>query len=185
MGILGSANFETGVDTAQPLKTVYHSHDTIVARLHALAALPDLVPQAEQCRQLSAQTLALFEDEVLRHHADEERDLFPGVVRSAEPGEERARVEWMTELLVAEHRVLESLWHELEPSVRAAAKGRAATIDARLVSRLVRQYARHARFEELHFLPLAQTILARNANHLDAVGMGFHMRRLPDLPGYI
>ena len=54
--------------------------------------------------------MTLFDDAVLAHHADEERELFPAVLRSATPGEEAGAVAAMVDWLTAEHRRL-SLIH--------------------------------------------------------------------------
>ena len=182
---LRALRIDTGVDTAAPLKTLYHSHDAILTGLGGLADLPRQAGQAQLARRAAAEVLELFERHVLQHHADEEEDLFPAVTAAAEPGKERAQVEEMVAGLVAEHRMLEALWSELAPSVRKARKGRAVEIDTALVTCLVQAYGRHAHFEEEQFLPLAQTILARDANQLAAVGLGLHMRRLPDFPAFI
>ena len=37
-------------------------------------------------------------------------------------------------------------------------------------------YQAHARYEEEVFLPLSQTILGRNSDHLAALGVSMHMR---------
>jgi hypothetical protein len=42
-------------------------------------------------------------------------------------------------------------------------------------------YLAHARLEEDVFLPLSQTILGRNSNHMAALGMSMHMRHV--MPG--
>jgi hemerythrin-like domain-containing protein len=185
MGIHHIQPIDTGVDLAAPLETLYHSHENILAKMATLAALPTLVEQARRARQIAMSALGLFQDDVLQHHADEEQDLFPALIRSAHPGKERELVQAMTARLAAEHRNVEHLWKALAPSVRAAAKGRCGGMDVTLVSRLVRDYAQHAMFEEQHLLPLAQAILGRDGNHLSAVGVAFHMRRIPGVPGYI
>ncbi len=177
--------FNTGVDTNAPLKTLHHSHEAIIAQLRELAELPQLLEQVQRSRRIAASTVALFCGEVLAHHADEERELFPAVIRSAQAGEERKRVEFITQVLSAEHRILEQMWKSLEPSMRAAARGRATNMDPERVAHLVRKYNQHARFEEDQFLPLAQAILERDSNHLQAVGLALHLSRVPDLPGYI
>jgi hemerythrin-like domain-containing protein len=185
MSIRDISAFNTGVDTNAPLKTLHHSHDAIVAQLSELAELPRLLEQVQRSRRIAASTVALFCGEVLAHHADEERELFPAVIRSAQAGEERKRVEFIAQVLSAEHRILEQMWNGLEPSVRAAARGRATSMDSERVAHLVRKYTEHARFEEEQFLPLAQAILERDSNHLQAVGLALHLSRIPEQPGYI
>ena len=41
---------------------------------------------------------------------------------------------------------------------------------------MVQRYQAHAKLEEQVFLPLAQTILGRNGNHMAALGLSLHMR---------
>lgn len=176
---------DTGVDLSAPLNTLHHSHDIILDRLRGLAGLPDLVAQAEQARRVATATVALFCNDVLAHHLEEERDLFPAVAASAAPEEERETVKGYIRQLTLQHRAMEQMWKTLEPSIRDIAKGRSATIDAALLERLVRDYMAHARFEEDRFLPLAQAILERNPNHLSAVGLALHLGRAPKPPGYI
>jgi hypothetical protein len=173
------------VDPDAPLSSFSHCHAGITAQLEALAGLPALVEAAQRAREVARGTVALFRDAVLAHHADEERELFPAVLRSAAPGEERARVHEMIERLTSEHRALEAMWKRLEPHVDATAHGRAADLDAGLAQHLVRGYLQHARFEEQQFLPLADTILRRNGNHMAALGLSLHLRHAPQPVGYI
>jgi hypothetical protein len=168
-----------------PLNGFADSHRGIVCALRAFAALPELAAEADRARQVAAATLQLFEGVVLPHHADEEGDLFPAVIRSAVPGQERARVEALVERLVAEHRSVEALWKTIRPAVRRAASGIAAQLDAEAVAALVIAYNRHATFEESDFLPLAAEILARNGNHMAALGLALHLRHAPQPVAYI
>ena len=176
---------ESGVDMQEPLNNFSQCHVGILTQLEALAGLPALVAAAEKARTVAAGTLALFQHAVLVHHAEEEDELFPAVVRSASEGSERDRVKALVERLTSEHRTLEALWRRVEPSVQAAARGKPAEIDAAVIDELTRAYAGHARFEEQHFLPLAHTILARDGNHMAALGLSLHMRHVPAPAGYI
>lgn len=53
------------------------------------------------------------------------------------------------------------------------------------VKELVQAHTAHARFEEEQFLPLAQAVLSRNGNHMDALGLSLHLRHAPQLTGHI
>ena len=68
------------------------------------------------------------------------------------------------------------MWSRLEPALRAVGKGQDAEVDAAAVQRLVDTYIGHARYEEQEFLPLSQSILGRNDNHMAALGLAMHMR---------
>src|SRR5688500_2050875 len=85
---------DTGVDIHAPIRTIEHSHDAILAHLERVEQLPRLVALAQKTRELAQGTLELFHGEVLRHHQDEEIELFPAVLRSA-AGEERHRTKVM------------------------------------------------------------------------------------------
>lgn len=185
MTLYSCLNIDTGVDVAAPLRTLHHSHDAIVGQLGQLDELPALVVQMDRARQLAARALVLFRDEVLQHHADEEKALLPAVLDSAAPGDERHRVEVLAERLRTEHRSLERLWREVEPGLKAVARGQADRLHAAGVTRLVRLYSQHVAFEEAEFLPLAQDILGRNAHHLQALGSALHLRRVPAVSGHI
>lgn len=173
------------VDAQAPLTTFSQCHAGITSQLQALAGLPALMDAAQRARAVAAGTVNLFKHSVFEHHAQEEIELFPAVLRSAAAGEERERVLAMVNRLTSEHRALEALWKTLEPEVAGAAHGRSGQIDAGLVHELAHGYLRHARFEEQEFLPLAETILGRDGNHMAALGLSLHLRQAPQPVGYI
>ena len=72
--------------------------------------------------------------------------------------------------------VLKNPYLRVEPKLKAVAKGHDAEIDGAEVTALVETYQAHARYEEEVFLPLSQTILGRNSNHMAALGVSMHMR---------
>jgi hypothetical protein len=167
-----------------PLDAFSQCHAGILKQLGAMAELPALVAAAARARIVAEATLSTFKHAVLEHHQEEEKELFPAVMRSAEP-REREQVNALVERLTNEHRTLEALWKRIEHPVAAAAKGKADAIDADVVQELVRAYEQHARFEEKEFLPLAAQILGRNGNHMSALGLSLHMRHTPQPVGYI
>lgn len=169
----------------QPLDRFAQCHRGIVSQLHAFAQLPGLHAAALRSREVAAATLTLFQGAVIEHHADEERELFPAVLRSALAGDEADTARLMVDRLCAEHRRIEALWKRLEPAVKAAQKARPVDLDAAAVQTLVEQYLAHAAYEEQRFLPLAERILGRNGNHMAALGLSLHMRHLPPVIGYI
>jgi len=174
----------TAVD-ASPLEGFASCHVGILRRLQALDQLPALIEPAAQARQIAAQSLAFFREAIFEHHLDEERDLFPAVLASAQAGEERAHVQAMVDRLTQEHRVIEALWRGLEKDLKRVAKGHDASLELDEVHTLVSSYRAHAAFEEAEFLPLSQTILGRNSNHMAALGLSLHMRHAPPVNAYI
>lgn len=173
------------VDPQAPLNGFSQCHAGILAQLDALAGLPALMAAAAQARSVATKTVELFQHSVFEHHAEEESELFSAVLRSADSGSERDLVQGIVERLTREHRAIESLWKRVQPAVSATAKGKPAEVDAPAVAELVHAYGTHARFEETEFLPLAQTILGRNGNHMAALGLALHMRHAQQPVGYI
>jgi hemerythrin-like domain-containing protein len=117
-----------------------------------------------------------MDDAVLEHHKQEEEELFPAVLRSAEEGAEKDAVRSLVWRLTDEHREVETLWKRLRPDVARIAQGKAVALRQEAVDVLVSAYRHHAQTEERHFLPMAQEILGRNGNHMAALGLSLHMR---------
>jgi hypothetical protein len=175
---------EEGHGMETPLTSFTRCHLGIVTQLEGSARLPELVDAANHARDMAQTTLDLFRQTIVPHHAEEEAELFPAVLQSANANERKA-VRGMIERLTAEHREVEGLWKRLEPSVRAAARGNRSEVDAEVMEELVRAFLRHARYEETVFLPLAERILGRNGNHMAALGLALHLRHVPQVVGYI
>ena len=174
----------SGQDDA-PILNFSNCHAGILSKLKTFGELPALLEPAARARKVAADTLVFFRDAVYEHHSEEERDLFPAVLASAAKGPERDRVRVMVDQLTAEHRVVEAAWKKMEPELKKVAKGQDSALNLEAVEHLVRQYTAHAAFEEAEFLPLAHTILARNSNHMAALGLTLHMRHRPHVAGHV
>ena len=168
-----------------PVNNFSNCHVGILKRLQALDELPALLEPAARARAIAEQSLAFFREAIFEHHLEEERELFPAVIASAQPGEELAHVQAMAQRLTQEHRAIESLWKQLEKGLKPVAKGQATHIDVSELHRLVADYQAHARFEETEFLPLAEEILGRNSNHMAALGLSLHLRHVKPVNAYI
>ena len=173
------------IDLDAPLTNFSHCHEGIVSHLDSFAELSALLEPAARARAIAQETVSFFRAAVFEHHSEEERELFPAVLSSAQPGEERDKIANMVEWLTQEHRDVESLWKQLEPALKKVAKGQDAAIDGSAIAHLVTKYKAHAHFEEAEFLPLAETILGRNGNHMAALGLSLHMRHQPRFFGHI
>lgn len=161
----------------EPIADFSRCHQGIITRLDQLGELPPLVEAAARARHSAAELVRFFDDVIERHHRDEERELFPAVLRSAAPGEEADRVRALVDRLNAEHLSLESQWARLRPHLKKVSRGEEALLDAGAVRRVVAEYKTHARLEEDELLPLASHILARTSGELAALGMALHLRR--------
>lgn len=161
-----------------PIANFTHSHDGILVHLKNMAGLPDLAAVAERARKQAEATRGFFRDVVLEHHQEEERALFEAVLASAQEGQELIKVKGMTDQLTREHRQVEAQFAKLEPELKKMAKGQPCQLDAAALTALVAQYQAHAEYEEREFLPLCQTILSRNSNHMAALGLSLHIRHI-------
>lgn len=171
----------------QPMRRFTGSHERITGGLQELKELPQLAAFLARARRNAAATLALFDQVVLKHHEEEEEELFVAVRRSCRDASECLRVRALVDELTAQHRAIEQLWARLRSDVAAVAAGkvpRAPDFDD-AVRTLVDRYFTHARLEEEEFLPLADTILGRNANHMAALDLALHMREAPMPSAYI
>lgn len=170
-------------DTSQPvhidgaLAGFSECHHDFVAQLHSALYLPELVTAAAKASAMAKDLLKMFSEGVAVHHAEEERELFPAVLRAAQPGAEFEQVREMVAQLVREHRDMEARWAELQPAVEAVSRGQSPALNAALIEDMVQHFFAHAHFEEEHFLPLAQKILARHGEAMAALGRTLHERR--------
>jgi hemerythrin-like domain-containing protein len=151
-------------------------HMGILSKLDMLGELPALLEPARRARDIAERAIDFFQAAIFEHHQDEERELFPAVIRDCQKGEELDRVQAMVHRLTEEHRSLEKLWKTLEPGLKRVAQGKSTDLQAHDIQLLVTQYAAHARYEEQEFLPLSQVILGRNSNHMSALGLSLHIR---------
>jgi hemerythrin-like domain-containing protein len=159
-----------------PLQDFSRCHVGFVTVLEAALGLPEMIAIAARSRSCAADMLKMFHDRLLAHHDDEERDLFPAVLRVAQPGDEADRARSMVEQLVREHREIAQLWKQLEPAVQAIANGYLPRLDSVLLHELVRRFNEHVRAEEEEFLPFAQQVLARQAEDMAMLGLALHQR---------
>jgi hemerythrin-like domain-containing protein len=162
-----------------PIQDFSHCHDGILRKLDLLGELPALLAPAERARDITEKSLEFFREAIFEHHLDEERELFPAVMAHAEKGDEYDKAQFMVARLTIEHRDLETAWKRLESGLKSVAKGRDSDITVGDINAMVSRYRAHAQYEEIEFLPLAQTILSRNSNHMAALGMSLHMRHAP------
>lgn len=171
--------------TDTPIANFSQCHVGIIGHLDALAELPSLMAPARRARALASDMQKFFDEVILRHHSEEELDLFPAVLQSARPGDEGMRVASLIERLTIEHRQIEAWWALIRPQLKQIAKGHDTELDDVALQQLVKEYHAHAEFEEKEFLPLSQTILSRNGDHMAALGLSLHLRHARPMEGYV
>lgn len=162
-----------------PLDNFSQCHSGIVRHLNDLDSLVPLLEPARQAHRLAAEAVRFFRSSIFEHHDEEERELFPAVLANANAGDERSKAQEAVDRLIREHRHLESVWSKLEPQLDAIAHGGAGEVDVEAIRLLVVNYQAHAKFEEDVFLPLAKAVLARQGDHMAALGLRLHMRHTP------
>lgn len=175
---------EERVDLQAPLATFSDCHKGITLQLSALEQLPALLAPARLAHDIAVETISFFDHVVLPHHAEEESELFPAVLRACAKGAERERMDALVARLVAEHRSIEALWRGIGPKLNAVARGDASGLTDDEVAQLVSAYADHARYEEEQFLPESDAILRRGDHRLGTLALAMHMRRLPEKNGF-
>jgi len=175
----------TDLNLDQPLTNFSRCHEGILSHLDNFGELPALLEPHARAHQIAKDTVLFFRAAVYEHHAEEERELFPAVLKSASPGEEHDKVRNMVDWLTQEHRDIEWLWSQIEPQLKKLAKGQEEKLDPASISQLVSRYKAHAKFEEEEFLPLSEAILGRDTNHMAALGLSMHMRHAPHVVGHI
>ena len=159
-----------------PLQDFSRCHAGFVTLLEASLDLPVMLAGAARARSCAADVPKMFRDRLLAHHDDEERDLFPAVLKVATPGEQADRARAMVDQLVREHREIAQVWKQLEPAVQAVANGYLPRLDAALLQDLVTRFNAHVRLEEEEFLPFAHQVLGRQGQDMAALGLALHTR---------
>lgn len=162
--------------TRDALPTFTDCHAGIVGHLDALCELDALLASAARAQHIAQQAVQFFDEMILEHHEDEERELFPTVRKHATAGEERKLVDSLCDRLTADHRVLEKQWRAIKPQLARIAAGKDTRLDAQATAALIAGYKAHAHFEETRLLPLAAEILGRNDAELARLGYSLHIR---------
>ncbi len=122
-----------------------------------------------------------FNEAAPRHHADEEIDLFPRLLRrlagqsTAVDATDAARVRTAIDTLTAEHRANETLWTALDATLSQIERGVAARLDAGQVDTFGRTYRQHIELEESLVMPALRRHLT--ATDWKAIGTAMSQRR--------
>lgn len=128
----------------------------------------------EEVKTAAGSALRYFDIAGRDHHRDEEDDLFPALLRAAEPGSV-AGVQSLVDRLRADHVRLDAQWAALRPQLESVRDGHGNAVDAALAHSLTRAYEDHIAEEERVLLPLARRLLAPGA--LATLGASMAARR--------
>ena len=160
-----------------PLEMLSACHGRVEKQCQTLLRLlPHLAAKgADQAARVAARNvMRYFDTSAQHHHADEEEDLFPALLRSAPPAD-RAQLSELIDLLLVEHQELGGAWARLRVQLEAVAQGDAGALDGAAVGLLVARYREHIVREEAQLLPFAARVL--NLAQLDKVGQAMRLRR--------
>lgn len=173
--VFGLESAAAGFD--EPLALLAGCHDRIERRCILLVRLADHVAtrgaDADAARA-AAGLMRYFSDAGVKHHEDEEQDLFPMLLAAA-PAGELVAVQRLLDDLAADHRAMAAAWAEVEPRLASVAAGGDAALPRDLAERFDALYADHIAREEAELLPLARRLLDPAA--LERLGNAMAARR--------
>lgn len=143
-----------------PLDVLDACHQQVVVTLKQLAELMDHVDANgpdEHARQVARQVFDFFSTTARTHHLDEERHIFPALLKSAD-----ADLVQATLRLQQDHGWLEEDWLELAPQLEAIANGyNWYDLDAlrQIIQVFTALYYDHINLEESMIYPAAKARL--------------------------
>lgn len=155
----------------RPLELLYACHERVrrfTALAGRLAAHVADHGADEQARDAATQILRYFELSLPNHHADEEEDVFPAL-----RGLNDVALAGAIAALEAEHAVLDALWQEAAPWLRAVAQGEACAAPETL-AQFVAAYAVHTEREEREVFSAIDRL---PASTVDAIAQRMRARR--------
>ncbi len=162
---------------AQPVDMLLACHDKVRRFCAQLDALPAHLA-AHGCDAAAQQGIAqirrYFNQAAPLHHADEEVDFFPLLLRHCpEAAADVVRLQ-------AEHEQLHQTWARLDAHLAALAAGHINMADAALIASYLAQYRQHMAIEEPWFALAVQRLPAAA---LTAAGQAMAARRMPAASG--
>jgi hemerythrin-like domain-containing protein len=160
-----------------PLEMLSACHGRVESQCQTLQRLvPHLAAHGpdQAAREAAQNVMRYFDTSARHHHADEEEDLFPILLRSA-PAAQLAPLRELIAVLKAQHRELEHSWGELRLKLEQVALGTVRALESEEVAHMAELYRSHIAREEAELLPLAARLLDVAA--LDGVGRAMRLRR--------
>ena len=127
--------WDTPAGFDQPLAALSACHRRIEKQMATLTRLQKHVARSgfdDEARIAAAAILRYFIDAAPHHHADEEQDLFPKVLRAAEALSDRACAFDLVAHLLVDHRDMEEIWSQVREALEGLQSGEKACLDGRL-----------------------------------------------------
>jgi hemerythrin-like domain-containing protein len=145
--------------------------------MRSLAASADAAAPSAEAQAMARQLLDCYDQVVLPHHREEEREFWPMVARLRNRSEDQVNFVQAARRLQEEHAELEARWSGLQDGLRSLASGRGGALSASALSELAAHYSRHAQFEDELLVPLARHLLSPSEQSRLAVSV--LLSRLP------
>ncbi|CAH1385578.1 hemerythrin domain-containing protein [Candidatus Nitrotoga sp. M5] len=123
-----------------------------------------------QAQQAAQAILRYFDTAGQNHHDDEEQDLFPRLLATA-----NTEVQKLITRLLDEHKVLDAAWQQLRPLLLGIAEGRVTELDIKKVEHFITVHEKHISLENSQLLPQAERLLS--PIQLEALGRSMAERR--------
>jgi pyridoxamine 5'-phosphate oxidase len=168
---------DTAPDFDQPVAVLKHCHGRIRKQLATLEKLLEHLPHHgadEQARQAAAAVLKYFDKAAHLHHDDEEHDLLPMLLATAQ-GADAAALHAIAPLILQEHKDMDALWQDLHEQLRAVADGSATVLSESGARRFVALYLAHMEREEGTVAPMALRLF--DAQQMAQLGQAMQRRR--------
>ena len=167
-------------DPRDPFELFMGAHEPIRQALTTMRSLAasagDAAPSADT-QAMARQLLDCYDQVVLPHHREEEREFWPMVARLRLHSEDQARFVEAARRLQEEHAELEARWSGLQDGLSRLASGHGPALPASALTELAAQYSRHAQFEDELLVPLARHLLSPSEQSQLAVSV--LLSRLP------
>lgn len=148
-----------GLET--PLEMLVACHERLQSQLATLARLAAWLPEHgadRQAQQAAANVMRYFDLAAVKHHQDEEDDLFP-VLRARVDDEGREDLASLVDWILADHQRLFAAWAAMRARLEPISRGEPADLPADEVERFAECYRRHIGREEGELLPFARKFL--------------------------
>lgn len=160
-----------------PLEMLSACHGRVERQCQTLRRLvPHLAAHGSDtdARKAAANVMRYFDTAAQDHHADEEVDLFPALLRAAS-GDDADHARTLVAQLLAEHRELAMHWQCVRGMLERIAAGESAALASTEVEAMVTRYEQHIAREEGDLMPMAARLLGPAT--LDDIGRAMRRRR--------
>ncbi|MFC5474612.1 hemerythrin domain-containing protein [Paraherbaspirillum soli] len=181
LNIMLNSLIDTAPDFDQPIAVLKHCHERIRKQLTTLQKLLNHLQQHgvdAGARQAAASIMRYFNQAAPHHHADEEVDLLPMLVATAQDDDARLLDQLMPEIL-SEHAQMDKLWQTLNKQLVQIAGGeitdKTAALSAQDVNQFSSMYSAHMEKEEAWIAPMAKRIFSEE--QMKQLGAAMQQRR--------